>query len=1692
MHRYTMSPDARRGTFRLRRDAVRQAVLLFVTSGLGMQAAALPQNPSVVAGQVNIRQQGAGMVMQQGSQRAIVNWQSFSSARGESIVIQQPGGNSAMLARVTGGLGPSSLAGSLSANGQFFLINPQGIIVGKDAVINTGAFVASTLGVTDREFLAGNGLNFSGDSFAGIVNLGTIQATSGPVALVSRSILNEGNISAPRGSAVLAAGTDVFLSTAGTPQVLIRSRAGDGAAGTGVDNQGLIEAARVQLQAASGDLYSLAINQAGTIRATGYDMTGGRVVLTADGGTVRLAGTTVARNADGSGGEILAGGGARGMDPAVANAAVTQVTTSAVLDASAAAAKGDGGKVVVWSNNATTLEGRISAAAGLGGGNGGMVEVSSRKALDFRPASVVDLSAHHGKAGNLLLDPDSLTIGSIDGVNQISAATLAGQLASGSITLDTSSAAGDISFVTDLAWASGNTLTVRSGNNININAGIDAGVSGALELYAGLRGKDLSQQNPALRGDITVSPDAAITAGRLTLGANALAAVTGYQQDSGPVRTGTFSVDGKLDVGTLELDLSTAQVGVVATHAQNRIGTLQTTGTGDLGYVNVLDTEGGLGVRLASANSSSSWVQAVTPGDLTVLAGSQLSFSGPATVVLASTGGNVINQAGASALQADAALDKRFLIYTGSTSGTVKDGLTGTDEFNRTWGLQPPEGYTDSASRFLYRSGGITPTLTYKADDKTRLYGDANPLLTYSIFNTGTPVDESSLAGFVTGSPSLSTMAVPTAGVADYAITIGRGTLDSASYDFDFVNGKLTVSPAPLAVSAVNASRFYGDANPVFSASVTGLKNGESADSILSGITLSSAAGNNSNAGQYGITLGTASVNPNYSYTLSDATLTVNPAPVTITLPGLAREYGDANPDFLLQASASGLKNFQSLLDAFPSLGLSSSADALSPVGSYAVTASGLSNPNYAITAVLNPLQVTPAPLTVQASSGSRLYGDANPSLTASMTGFKNGQDAGVVSGLSVATAATVQSGVGSYAVTAAGAAAENYSFHYLDGNLAVTPAPLEVRGDDKSRLFGQENPAFTWTVSGLRNGDEASGISFSTSATALSGVGNHAINGGGSMANYAINFTPGTLHIGKAPVTLTAGNASKTYGDANPPLGFTASGLLASDLAYLGYWRATTTADARSNAGAHAIQVGLNPDAGPLATLFTNLPNYDVQFVSGTLTINKAPLVLLAQPASATWGSARPDFSYIVNGLKPWDSAAVLSGVTLASAADGIVSTPNNPAPLPGTYAVTFSSTGNAQNYSVVNAVPSSFQVTPRPYVITVPDVIVQAGQVPGTFSYNAPVQFGNGPKFSIIAVSNAPGGTGAGPGVYALQAYLPDVRTDAQLADITRYYAIDISKPGRLTVLPAPPVFPLESVRVEMPPLPAEPAPPVVARSGPLVLADMADLLRSDSAAILETIKAFMKAPDNGYNNGYSEAFIALSPQQKEALLQLLYGSSGGISMDEAAARLATDPVLRAALAPVFAAYAMSLVSSDKPLSPVQQRLLGSVTEKLNEQRARVAATAQKKYDEWLAVQGDRGLLTLTSSNVPDIIGAARQELMTDVLLKAGSIVAGSVAIGEAVTGTAFALVAAIFPYSHAFIAVGPVGAAVAAAVAIGAIAGDQAVKSQKNLDNFNAFIENNKPVTDLRSLNLNDGGTKFDVFTAITGVLGDAFKP
>ncbi|AYR22553.1 beta strand repeat-containing protein [Herbaspirillum rubrisubalbicans] len=398
---------------------------------------ALPTGWSVVNGNVSFNQNGNTLNINQLSPQAIARFASFSIGSDAAVNVAQPSSSAALLAKVSGS-DISQIYGKLSANGTVVLYNPNGVVIGPSGTVDAGRFIATSLAISDSDFLAGK-LNFAKDGSAGLVdNQGKINsATGGSVYLIGGSVSNSGIIASPQGEVILAAGQTVTLADTATPGVTVNVT---GSAGN-VTNLGTITAEAGRIGVAAG-----LITNSGVINASSVVREGGRIFLRAAGNLTTTANSSI--SADGT----------------------------------------TGGNVTLYAQNKAFIDGDVSATGAPG--KGGFVETSGLQQLDVVKVPKV------GSGGTWLIDPSDLEVvpsgtlaGSQDGDgayavtsslggSQISASTINSQLNNGtSVTLTTGSVGlqdGNITVSADISKTTGgnSTLTLQAGNNISINANI--------------------------------------------------------------------------------------------------------------------------------------------------------------------------------------------------------------------------------------------------------------------------------------------------------------------------------------------------------------------------------------------------------------------------------------------------------------------------------------------------------------------------------------------------------------------------------------------------------------------------------------------------------------------------------------------------------------------------------------------------------------------------------------------------------------------------------------------------------------------------------------------------------------------------------------------------------------------------------------------------------------------------------------------------------------------------------------------------------------------------------------------------------------------------------------------------------------------------------------------------------------------
>jgi filamentous hemagglutinin family protein len=689
----------------------------------------------------------------------------------------------------------------------------------------------------------------------------------------------------------------------------------------------------------------------------------------------------------------------------------------------------------------------------------------------------------------------------------------------------------------------------------------------------------------------------------------------------------------------------------------------------------------------------------VTQGNVTLNGAQTTTETSGTSLVFATTGGSFINTVGAGAINPGGG---RYLVYSIASANDTLGGLTPlTVVNNKSYTAYAPALVTETGDVFIY-SGLAAKILFLVIDDVDKVYGNTNPTYTYSYLGG---LQGSDTLGSVVLSASLSAAGSNVLDDAGITRTITGVFTAGLGYTINVINGILTVIKATLTVTADSDTRTYGAANPALGLSYSGFKNGDDVVDLDTEAGVSTAATLLSNVGNYAITAGGA-VDGNYDFVYVDGNLAITKATLTATTQNATREYGDANP--VMSIVYTGFKNGENSGVLDTAAIASSAATAASNVGTYAITGSGGIDNNYNFTYVNSGnLSVTKATLTATTQNATREYGDASPALSVVYTGFKNSETAGVIDApANISTSATLTSGIGSYGITAAGASDSNYNFTYVNsGNLAVTKAHITVQADNQSRIYGETNPALSVSYSGFKNGETSAILSSAavaaTIADSLSNAGSYAITASGAAAaNYDFNYVNGTLTVGKATLTATAGSGTREYGEANPAFGVTYTGFINGDAVDdLDTLAIASSVGSTGNAGTHAVIA-----AGGLEN------NYAFSYVDGTLTITKATLTATAADITRESGVANPPLTINYTGFKNGETASVIDTPALA-ATPATLSSPT------GDYDITAS--GAADNNYDFAYVDGTLTVTPAIIIPQTP----QAPQPPQAPSSPTPV---------------------------------------------------------------------------------------------------------------------------------------------------------------------------------------------------------------------------------------------------------------------------------------------------------------------------------------------------------------------------------
>jgi filamentous hemagglutinin family protein len=624
---------------------------------------ALPTGGQVAQGAAAISQAGAVMNINQSTAKAVLNWTTFDIGQNAKVNIVQPGADAVMLNRVTSA-NPSQILGQLNANGQVVLVNPNGILFGKDGSVNASSFTASTLGISDANFMAGNQQYERNGSTAAVVNQGRINTKGGYVALLGASVSNEGQINTQGGTAYLAAAETVKIPVSGSGRIKLElspSRI-NAALANGKTGTIVTEGGQVYMQAAALNNAVASIIQSGSIDTTGEQ--GGAVHLLADGGNIKVDGAITANSMDtqNKGGSIVIG-----RDEGTG--ALAQST-----DVSGAKLESQGG-FVETSGHALNVEGvQVKAANWLldpdniditGDASAATAGYSKLKASDIATAlnagTNVTVATTVANQSNQPAYKDTAGTGSGtavtgDGNILVNAAIVKSTATAATLTLSADNgitvnqrigrASGDTSSnsLTVNMTALGNAATVTNSSGITLNNVIDAG-SGNVTL-TGIN----KNTNGSSRG-VTFANGSGITANTITVTGTA----TGSAEfNQGVIFSGASSIQATGTGNSVISGISSSSAGAINSAVVFNDGStvILDGGTGGLTVQGTHTLNGYGGIRFGANGGSSTNPSLTTRGSVTL--GTQDSSNASLNAGFLMRGGLITAETGALTIKGQA------------------------------------------------------------------------------------------------------------------------------------------------------------------------------------------------------------------------------------------------------------------------------------------------------------------------------------------------------------------------------------------------------------------------------------------------------------------------------------------------------------------------------------------------------------------------------------------------------------------------------------------------------------------------------------------------------------------------------------------------------------------------------------------------------------------------------------------------------------------------------------------------------------------------------------------------------------------------------------------------------------------------------------------------------------------------------
>jgi filamentous hemagglutinin family protein len=1037
--------------------------------------AALPSGAQLVGGQGQVSSTAEGLRITQQSQRLALDWQQFSIGSGRSVEFVQPGRSAVAINRVLG-TEVSTIQGTLKANGQVFLLNPNGIWFTPGAQVNVGSLVASTLNLQSEDLAAGR-YRFEGGSRASIINEGSIQAASGgAVALLAARVVNSGTIQAPAGQVALGAGSRITLDLGGPALLQVDNEALE----TEISQGGAIRAdgGRIWLKAqAANALTASVINHSGITEAQAlHSGANGEIILFAHGGLLNLDGTVRA-----PAGFVETSGQVFQSRPAARVEAARWLLDPVNLDIDASLAS----TVVsaLGSGNVTlTTTGSCTGVTCTGTGSEGNITVSAPVAWSSN---------------------NRLTLQADNNISVNAALTHTGSSAGGLIFLygQASAEGGSSSYSASAAvsspsvqWRKGSDpaslrYAIHDGNYFLGNKYMELGVCGPASSACSSSssgGKFGTTNKPSLFFGRSTGAGVGMTGDADGFGSGADLRID-YFLPGSPVELFT--------AGYTQSSTTVSQANFANT-ANSAVFEFLPVGAGNtitLKYSALLNSKLKTEQQLSLAGSNKYFTLnvALTNMDSSDLTNVQFARSFDPD--------NTQDKDGSAGFTTTNKIEQTFA--AGDTASVVSATSAGSGNYFTAAG---------SSAKIVYFSTDADSKVGYGSSFYSSLSAmttAANALSKGNSITADTGIGIVFSAGTLTPGQSKNytlRASLDNRSIADILSDLNSAAAGpvSLAYTLGPAGGSRTYRGTPYELASL------WSAADIFGASYSGWVPGNDYTFVFNGGNVTGFT----NAGSY-TGIGVNILRSGFQLAASGNTpgsLSISPAPLSVTAINASKTYDGKAFSGGNGLSYSGFVNGESAAVLGGSLAFSGTSQGAIRAGSYALVPQGLSSSNYDINYAPGSLSILPRPITVAADAKSKTYGDSDPSLSWSVVG------GALVSGDTLSGSLSREAGqrVGSYRIDASALSNPDYLITAQSGTLSIQPRPISIRADSQSKYFSETDPLLSWSP---RSGTLVSGDTLSGSLTRQPGeaVGRYAIDASSlSNSNYLVSAEPGTLEI--------------------------------------------------------------------------------------------------------------------------------------------------------------------------------------------------------------------------------------------------------------------------------------------------------------------------------------------------------------------------------------------------------------------------------------------------------------------------------------------------------------------------------------------------------------------------------------------------